>query len=265
MPAQAFITSSGVELRNLLERSSRHNVVTRHGTVPVVTGSLNGDEVVSLIRSGSDTPVVPHKVNYRANMVALKELGVRRIIATSVVGGLNATLLPGAFVLMDQFLDFTRARGVTAYNDDAFRFMDFTEPYCPSIRQAVLASSHRLGQPVAPAGCYVGVDGPRYETAAEVRMYRMLGGDVIGMSNIPEAVFARELEMCYATVGVVANAAAGLTRSKVLIEEINKATVDASPSLLSLIVEAAGRLRDVSCECVPKTRVIGASPTAPNV
>lgn len=258
----AFITSTGLRLRDHLSNVKTTNITTVYGDVPVQVGNLfNSLEVVSLIRSGGNLPVPPHKVNYRANMLALQHLGVEWILATSVVGGLQPSLSAGQLVLVDQFLDFTRHRPGTVFGSDRFQFMDFTEPYCPTLRHFILDVAKQLGISILPSGCYVGVDGPRYETAAEVRMYQMLGGDVIGMSNIPETIFARELGLHYSTVAVIANPGAGLSSSPVLIEDINAATTQANERLLNLLFNAGKKIENTDkCSCIPETRMIVSTP-----
>ena len=258
MTKMAFITSTGLHFRDTLKNPTTKNVKTEYGEVPVQIGTLfDNSQVVSMIRSGGNAPVPPHEVNYRANMLALQQLGVDWILATSVTGGLNSTSVSGQLVLVDQFIDFTRHRPGTIFGKERFQFIDFTEPYCPTLRHHILAAATQLGIQISPHGCYVGVDGPRYETAAEVRMYRMLGGDVIGMSNIPEAIFARELGMCYATIAIISNSGAGLSQSPILIEDINAATSRAGERLLELLLHSGQKIAQIDvCECVPKTRVI---------
>jgi 5'-methylthioadenosine phosphorylase len=194
-------------------------------------------------------------------MLALQKFGVEWVLATSVVGGLRPSLSSGQLVLVDQFLDFTRHRPGTIFGKEKFQFMDFTEPYCPTLRHAILDVAKQLDMSILPEGCYVGVDGPRYETAAEVRMYQMLGGDVIGMSNIPETIFARELGLHYSTVAVVSNPGAGLSGSPVLIEDINAATIQTNERLLNLLFNAAEKIIGADkCKCIPETRMIIATP-----
>jgi len=196
-------------------------------------------------------------------MLALQQCGVEWIFATSVTGGLQPAFTSGQLVLVDQFLDFTRHRPGTIFDKNRFQFTDFTEPYCPTLRHTILEVATQLGIAISPRGCYVGVDGPRYETASEVRMYRMLGGDVIGMSNIPETVFARELGMHYSTIAVIANPGSGLSNSPVLIEDINAATSHTNDPVLALLINAGQRIaQHGKCGCIPDTRVIMTSPTS---
>lgn len=189
-------------------------VTTRLGTVPVMTGRLGRTRVAYITRSGDRRGVPPHLVPYKANIIALKQLGIRRILATSVVGSLDPAITPGSLVVLDQFLDFTRTRLTTMFGSGGFANVDVTDPYCPVLRDALIAAAPDGREP-HPGGCYVGVDGPRYETRAEVTMYRNLGGHVIGMTNLPESVLARESGLCYASLAVVSNLAAGLAPGKV--------------------------------------------------
>ena len=193
----------------------RETVTTRLGTVPVLTGTIGRTRVVYLTRSGDRRGIPPHLVAYKANIIALKRLGIRRILATSVVGALDPSITPGSLVVLDQFLDFTRTRLTTMFGSGGFANVDVTDPYCPVLRAALIATGSTAGHVLRRTGCYVGVDGPRYETRAEVTMYRNLGGSVIGMTNLPEVVLARESGLCYASLAVVSNLAAGLAPGKV--------------------------------------------------
>jgi 5'-methylthioadenosine phosphorylase len=254
----AVITSTGLRLRDQLRDTETMLVQTRAGEVPIVTGLLGPElRIYSLIRSGFERPTAPHLVNYLANMLALKSLGVDSILATSVTGALQPTLKTGDLVVADQFLDFTRHRPPTVFDEQEFQFIDFTQPYCPTLRRQILESAADCGYSPISRGCYVGVDGPRYETAAEVQMFRLLGGDIIGMSNIPEAIYARELAMCYATICIVANPAAGLSSRPVLIEDINASAEELNEAVIEIISSTVQAMRLIPlCDCVPKTRLI---------
>ncbi|HVX44966.1 MAG TPA: nucleoside-diphosphate kinase [Mycobacteriales bacterium] len=210
----AVIGSTAVRPQDLTSDWRREDISTGTGTIPVLFGTVDDQPVVYITRSGGRAGVAPHLVPYKANIVALRKLGVRRILATSVVGSLDPAIEPGTLVVLDQFLDFTRTRLTTMFGGGGFANVDVTDPYCPALRKA-LHSATPPDHPALGAGCYVGVDGPRYETRAEVRMYRQLGGDVIGMTNLPEVVLARESGLCYASLAVVSNPAAGLAPGKV--------------------------------------------------
>jgi 5'-methylthioadenosine phosphorylase len=163
--------------------------------------------------------VPPHRINYRANVWALHSLGVRRIVGTGAVGSLRLDYAPGEMVLVDQLLDFTRGRPSTFFDGEgapggaepAVVHTDMTEPYCPELRRVLAEAAAAEGALAHGQGCYVCTEGPRFETAAEIRMFRQLGADVVGMTNAPEVVLARELGMCYGLVAMVTNYGAGLT------------------------------------------------------
>ncbi len=253
----AFITSASLSFHTKLSEIEAVQIDTKFGPASMFFGNLApGRRVASLARSDPHSPLMPHHVNYRANMLALQQIGVKRVFATSVVGGLRSTLPTGQLVLVDQFIDLTRHRHCTIFEDSGFHFVDFTEPYCPTLRQAVLQVAEARGVSIAPRGCYVGTDGPRYDTAAEIRMYALLGGDVIGHTNIPEAIFARELNICYATVAIVSNPGAGISNQEkhVLLEKINAAVQERGMLVMDILSEAALSLEASStCTCIPIT------------
>ncbi len=168
-------------------------------------------EVVFLPRHGARHDIAPHKVNYRANIWGMKSLGVERILGINAVGGIDPGLPPGSIVIADQVMDFTcGARQSTFYDGKEVVHVDFTEPYCPELRGALLEAARKEGIPVTASGAYVCTNGPRLETRAEIEFFGRAGGHVVGMTGMPEAVLARELGLCYAAVAIVTNAAAGV-------------------------------------------------------
>lgn len=208
-----IIGGSGFYRPDLLKDVREIKVETPYGEIKPLIGRLKEMEVAFLPRHGQEHSVLPHQINYRANIWGLHSLGVKRVVATTAVGSLTPELAPGAMVIVDQFLDFTKQRPLTFFEqgDVQKAHIDITEPYCPAIRAALSKAALKLNLPVQIGGCYVCAEGPRYETAAEIRMYRMLGGTVVGMTGIPETVLARELGICYANLSTVTNWAAGIT------------------------------------------------------
>jgi len=186
-------------------------VDTKYGPASVyIYASGGGEEFAFLPRHGEGHALAPHKVNYRANIMALNMLGVERIIGVCSVGSLRKDIRPGDFVRVDQFLDFTKGRPDTFFEEEGeVVHIDVTEPYCPEMR-ACISGVPTSGIRLHEKGTYVCAQGPRFETAAEIRMFAALGGDVVGMTGMPECVLARELGMCYACVAVVTNYAAGI-------------------------------------------------------
>lgn len=250
-----LIVSTGINIEDRMETVSRRRVETEFGEVTYLHGELRGAEVCLLRRTGTKAKVPPHLVNHRANVKALATIGVRSIIATTVVGALAADLTPGTLVVPDQFIDFRRLGPVTVYGAERFRFIDLTQPYCARLRAGLLGACADLPTAAIASGTYVAVDGPRYETAAEVQMFRALGGTVIGMSGTPEAIFARELDLCYGCISVVSNLAAGLGPPTVRIEEVNAVVERRAPVVTDLIELFVSRhSQPIACGCVNGTR-----------
>ncbi|MCQ8898410.1 MAG: S-methyl-5'-thioadenosine phosphorylase, partial [Hadesarchaea archaeon] len=212
----------GTGLYRLAVSGGWRGVRTPYGRVEVLVGGFGPGRVAFLPRHGRKHEHPPHLVNYRANLWALRSLGVERVLAVSACGSLNPRMRPGELVLLDQFLDFTRSRPATFYTGGRKRVVhvDLTEPYCPELRRILLEAAKEEGVRLHPRGTYVCTEGPRFETAAEIRAFRRLGGDLVGMTNVPECVLARELEMCYAAVGLVTNFAAGLAGTKLTHTEV---------------------------------------------
>lgn len=215
----AIIGGSGVYDPAMLTAIQERIVDTEFGSVSVQSGEYQGKEVVFLARHGGGHTVPPHKVNYRANMRALQKLGVDRILSTSAVGSLRKYLTPGEFVLLDQFIDFTKLRQYTFFNDRVVH-TDFTTPYCPQLRGIIREAAQKEQITLHPSGTYVCTEGPRFETPAEINMFAAMGGDVVGMTNVPEVILAREAKICYAVIATVTNFAAGISPHKITHEEV---------------------------------------------
>jgi 5'-methylthioadenosine phosphorylase len=206
-----FITGTGFYTLPGATDVRPQKVATPFGNVYVELASMENQEVVFIPRHGKRHTISPRDINFRGNLWALKELGVQRILATSVSGSLVAAWGPGTLVLVDQFLDFTDGRAETFYPmDGRLAHVDVTDPYCRTLREQLSASAEKLQRPLESGATYVCMNGPRFETRAEVEMVRRLGGHLLGQTNYPECVLARELAICYATVGVVSNFAAGM-------------------------------------------------------
>lgn len=209
----AIIGGSGLSQLANLEVSRRQIVRTPYGEAsgPVTFGRVGGGEVAFLARHGYGHTLAPHEINYRANLWALREKGVTRILAVCTVGGIAPGLGAGALVVPDQIIDYTWGRRSTFFDgpDAAVTHIDFTQPYTEALRIAALEAARGCGEAIVDGGVYAATQGLRLETAAEVDRLARDGADVIGMTGMPEAVLARELELQYAAIGVVANFAAG--------------------------------------------------------
>ncbi len=245
MARVGIIGGTGVYDPSWLVNPKEQIIETPYGKAQIIEGPLRsrpGQSVVFMNRHGAGHSVPPHQVNYRANIWALKSLGVKRVIATAAVGSLNLAMPAGSMVLVDQFLDFTKSRPDTFFDGSDGRVVhtDMSSPYCRATRSRVQAAGARAGVSLVMGGVYVTTEGPRFETAAEIRAYRLLGGDVVGMTSVPEVVLARELGICYATVAMVTNFAAGISQTALTHQEV-----------LEVMGSNAHRLREVLLEVLP--------------
>lgn len=224
MSKLAIIGGTGLTSLKDLEIVNREVVHTPYGepSGPLTHGVLCGHDVVFLARHGYGHTIPPHKVNYRANIWALKEAGADQVIAVNAVGGIRADLGPGRLAVPDQIIDYTWSRINTYFEEGltSVTHIDFTNPYCESLRQALILGGRAVGLDVADAATYGATQGPRLETTAEVDRLERDGCDLVGMTGMPEAALARELELCYASLSVVANMAAGRGEGEITMEEI---------------------------------------------
>jgi 5'-deoxy-5'-methylthioadenosine phosphorylase len=238
----AIIGGSGLARLTALEAPRRQVMRTPYGepSGAMTFGRLAGAEVVFLARHGYGHTLAPHEINYRANIWALKELRVEGVIAVATVGGIRSDLGPGTLVLPDQIIDYTHSRKSTFFEGSEMPVIhaDFTEPYTPTLRAKLLAAATACGEPLVDSGVYACTQGPRLETAAEIERIARAGGDMVGMTGMPEAALAREAELAYAAIGVVVNHAAGRGDSKhaIKLEQLDavmKATVVRAVTILS--------------------------------
>lgn len=209
----AVIGGTGVYAFPGLHDSERHAVDTRWGkpSSAIVTGDVAGKRVAFLARHGEGHTIAPHRINYRANIAALHELGVRRVVAVNAVGGIRDDMGPRVLVVPDQLIDYTWGRAASFCDADGEPVLhaEFGDPYGESLRRALLDAARRADVPVVAGGCYGATQGPRLETRAEITRMRRDGCDLVGMTGMPEAALARELDIDYACLAVVANFAAG--------------------------------------------------------
>ncbi|NLY55762.1 MAG: S-methyl-5'-thioadenosine phosphorylase [Firmicutes bacterium] len=256
----AIIGGTGVYDPAILTDVQEAELVTPYGTINYLQGRYEDKEVFFLARHGSGHSVPPHRINYRANIWGLKMLGVTEVIATAAVGSLNQEMPPGEMVLLDQFIDFTKDRVDTFYDGGpaGVVHVDYTEPYCPRVRAVLLAAAKEAGITLIPRGTYVCTEGPRYETPAEIKAYAVLGGDLVGMTNVPEVVLAREAGLCYATVAMVTNWAAGISPHPLTHREVVEIMDRNTEKLRRLLMRAiSGLSEDPDCACHHATRELG--------
>jgi 5'-methylthioadenosine phosphorylase len=219
-------------------------VATPYGrpSAPVRVGRIEGTEVAFMPRHGDEHTLPPHRINYRANLWAMREVGVRRIIGPSACGSLKAELTPGTFVICDQFVDRTQARESTFYDGPQTTHVSAADPYCADLSEILAASAEALDIPVARGGTVVVIQGPRFSTRAESRWYASSGFDVVNMTQYPEAWLARELELCYANVSLVTDYDVGL-------EGMAPVSTD---SALKVFEQELDRLRELLFHAIPR-------------
>ena len=248
----AVIGGSGVYSLAALKQPKAVTVATPYGKSPeIITGILSGRGVAFLPRHGKGHTIPPHLINYRANVWALKKLGVERVIGTTASGSLNPKMRPGELALLTQFLDFTKCRPQTFYEGakSGVVHVDVSQPYCPDLGAALAESAKSLGVRLHRRATYACTEGPRFETAAEIKAYRKLGADLVGMTSVPECVLVRELEMCYAGIGIVTNLGAGISRTKL-----------SHAKVLELMNANVKKVQDIILEAIPKITKARACP-----
>lgn len=210
----AIIGGTGLTRLQGLEIDHREMVHTPYGepSGPITHGHLHGKAVMFLARHGYGHTIPPHKVNYRANLWALKHLGATQVLAVAAVGGITEAMRPARIAFPDQIIDYTWSREHTFFDEDLTHVthVDFTHPYDPDLRQQLIAAARSIELDAVESGTYGATQGPRLETTAEIQRLRRDGCDLVGMTGMPETVLARELGLAYAATAVVANWAAGV-------------------------------------------------------
>ncbi len=224
MTQLAIIGGTGLSKLSDLEISSTQSVNTPYGapSAEFFFGNIGDLEIIFLTRHGNPSSIPPHKINYRANIWALKELGVSTILAVAAVGGITADMAPSKIVIPNQLIDYSYGREHTFFDVDLEQVVhiDFSQPYSENVRQRIIQASNSAGIDYTDKGVYGCTQGPRLETPAEIERMRRDGCDLVGMTGMPEAALARELELDYATCAVVANWAAGVQDTPITMNEI---------------------------------------------
>ena len=184
---------------------------TPWGAASVLTGRIGEREAAVVLRYGPKLTIPSHKINYRANIWALRELGVERIISQNAIGSINPLVRPGDIIISSDFLDRTKGRPLSLFDDtEAWVRVDMTEPFCPEVRQTLLAATASMPDRVIDRGVFACTEGPRFETPAEIRALQRDGADIVGTPMVPEVTMAREAEMCFASIAPVINFGAGM-------------------------------------------------------
>lgn len=231
----------------LLDEVEEVAVATPYGppSARVRTGEIEGTRVAFMPRHGDNHELPPHRINYRANVWAMREVGVSRILGPCACGSLKPELTPGTFVVADQFVDRTSGREDTFYDGPQTTHVAAAEPYCPSLREALVLAARELEIPVVDGGTVVVIQGPRFSTKAESRWFSAAGWDVVNMTQYPEAWLARELELCYANVSLVTDYDVGLEG----VPGVEAVSADAA---FRVFAENLDRLRALLFRAVPK-------------
>ncbi len=239
----------------LLQDRREQQVGTPWGAASVLTGRIGGREAAVVLRYGPMLTVPSHKINYRANLWALRELGVQRIISQNAIGSVNPMLRPGDIVISHDFLDRTKGRPLSLFDEEeCWVRVDMTEPFCPEVRQALLAATRGMPDRVIDRGVFACVEGPRFETPSEIRALQRDGADIVGTPLVPEVVLAREAEMCFASIAPVINYGAGMAPAVIHVGPGSMNDAYYSEGLHDRIeqalIEAVARLPDArSCNC----------------
>jgi 5'-methylthioadenosine phosphorylase len=251
--AIGIIGGSGLYDIEGLEQVREVRVRTPFGTPSdvVVVGVLDGIRVAFLSRHGRGHRINPGDINYRANLYALKSLGVTHVISVSAVGSMKESIHPGSVVLPDQFIDLTKRRVSTFFDDGIVAHVGFGEPICRSLADDLEQAGRSVGASLQRGGTYVCMEGPQFSTKAESRLYRQWGVDVIGMTNMPEAKLAREAELCYATVALVTDYDCWHETEEAVTVEAILATLHKNVALAKQLLKAVvpGLKPDRTCAC----------------
>ncbi|MCS7104465.1 MAG: S-methyl-5'-thioadenosine phosphorylase [Thermofilaceae archaeon] len=245
------IGGSGLYDPAILEDVKEIKVYTPYGPPSdfVALGTLKGVRVAFLPRHGRMHRIPPHMINYRANIWALKELGVDRLISVSAVGSLREEYKPGDFVCPDQFIDMTKNRNYTFFDGHTVAHISMADPFCPELRTLCSFTAKKLGIEIHEKGVYVCIEGPRFSTRAESRLWRQFGADIIGMTLVPEVNLAREAGMCFVNIAMVTDYDVWAERpvtahevARVMAENVEKVK-----KLLYELIPAIPKVRH--CEC----------------
>ena len=249
MSKLAVIGGTGVNRLEGLEVHSEHPVETPYGAPShaVLRGMFAGADCLFLARHGVPHRIAPHRINYRANLWALRELGATEVIGINAVGGIHGRMTTGTLVVPDQLIDYTFGRETSYYDGEAseLRHIDFTSPYCPRLRARILTAAASRGIAHRAGGTYGITQGPRLETAAEIRRLANDGCDLVGMTGMPEAALAAELALPYASVCLVVNPAAGLSDEPITLESM-QAVLDEGAGVVARLLSAILQGSDLS-------------------
>ncbi|WP_027707995.1 S-methyl-5'-thioinosine phosphorylase [Zooshikella ganghwensis] len=245
MPSMAVIGGTGLTQWPELELKDTvsHETVYGNPSAPITIAKLGNVEVAFLARHGCPHQFAPHRINYRANIAALKKLGVNQIFAVNAVGSICSEIPPESIVIPDQVIDYTYGREHTFFpgDDQPVHHIDFTEPFSPNLRDRLLQTAQDIQLSVTKKAVYGCTQGPRLETVAEINRLERDGVDIVGMTAMPEAALAREMEMDYASIALVVNMAAGRSSGIITMDEIELALAKGMQNVKRLLLATLNR------------------------
>lgn len=244
---------TGIYDSGLLTESKEITVDTPFGKTSdsITVGMFKGKKVAFMPRHGRKHTIPPHLINFRANIWAFKEMGIKRIIAPSAVGSLKQDLKPGDFVLPTQFIDFTKSRKYSFFEGEKVVHISVADPFCPELQNAVSKATEKINLKIHKNCTYVCIEGPRFSTRAESKFYKeVVGADIIGMTLVPECQLAREAQMCYVSISTVTDYDVWADKpvtAKEVLETLSK-NVETTKKILTLLPELIPHQRSCSCE-----------------
>lgn len=242
---------TGIYDSGLLENPQEIDIDTPYGkpSDTITVGVFNGRKIAFLPRHGKKHSIPPHKINFKANIWAFKELGITRIIAPSAVGSLKEELEPGHFALPTQFIDFTKSRDGSFSENGRVIHISVADPFCPELQSSILQITNNLDLKMHTNCTYVCIEGPRFSTKAESKFYRTTGADIIGMTLVPECQLAREAQMCYASISTVTDYdvwAEKPVTAKEVLETLSK-NVEMTKKVLTDLIDKIPKTRSCAC------------------
>lgn len=247
----AIIGGSGIDNPKILKRAKELKIETPFGepSSKLITGRIGGREVVVLARHGKKHTIMPTKVPFRANIWALKKAGCSHILATTACGSLRENVKPKELIFLDQFIDFTKHRALT-FHEDKVIHTSMADPFCPKMREILIKTAKELKIPHHQTGTMITIEGPRFSTRAESRMFKLLGADVVNMSTVPEVILARELGICYASIAMATDYDAWRTGEKpVTWEMVLKVMNHNADSVKKLLLKVIPKIDYLKCLC----------------
>jgi 5'-methylthioadenosine phosphorylase len=248
---KAIIGGTGAS--SLPNSKGPHCIDTPYGSVETYTLTIGEEEVLFLPRHGSGHTTPPHKINFRANVMALKQMGITHVYALATSGSMDEKVREGSIVIISDFLDFTTNRVNTFFDgtDNTVAHTDMSDPYCAQLRKLFKQKAAQKNIPVFDDGVYACANGPRFEGKAEIQMFKNNGGTLVGMTGIPEVFLMKEMNICYSAIGLISNMACGITRENLAGIDHKSVVAKATEDALSIICDIFkdNQLDQNHCSC----------------